>query len=142
MAERESKEFHLGDILSVMTGRLVSPRHIDGVYEILNFMTGDNLFTHQLPRVADECKPHLFKQFPQLATPEMDFAVAELVEMLNSGKDKPDMLVAGWLAKQVAKYGETFTVKPIPQTDHEIKDPIQEAINIMGHDKVIVALVE
>jgi hypothetical protein len=25
--------FHIGDILSITTGRLVSPRHMDGIYE-------------------------------------------------------------------------------------------------------------
>jgi len=45
-----TKDFHISDILSITDGRLVSTRHMDGIYEILNFMTGDNLFTHQLPR--------------------------------------------------------------------------------------------
>ncbi len=61
------KKFHLGDVLSITTQRLVSPRHMVGVYDILNFMTGDNLFTHQLPRAANECKPYLLEQFPKLA---------------------------------------------------------------------------
>ena len=138
----QTKKFHLGDVLSITTGRLVSPRHIDGVYDILNFMTGDNLFTHQLPRASEECKPYLIEQFPQLATPEMDFAVAELGEMLKSksGKTEAEKLVAGWLAKQVAKYGEEFEVKPIPKGAHEFKNPIAEAAEMMGgSDKVIVA---
>jgi hypothetical protein len=63
----QTKRYHLGDILSITTGRLVSPRHMDGVYDILNFMTGDDLYTHQLPRAADECRPYLAKQFPQLS---------------------------------------------------------------------------
>lgn len=29
------KEFHLGDVLSVTTGLLVSPSHIEGVYKWL-----------------------------------------------------------------------------------------------------------
>ena len=57
-----SRDFHIGDILSVTTGRLVSPRRMDGVYDILNFMTGDNLFTHQLPRAARECAGPLAAQ--------------------------------------------------------------------------------
>jgi len=137
----QTKEFHLGDVLSITTGRLVSPRHMDGVYDILNFMTGDNLFTHQLPRASDECKPYLIEQFPQLATPEMDFAVAELGEMLKtkSGKAKVEKLVAGWLAKQIAKYGEKFSVKPIPKGAHQLKNPIVEAEEMMGGpEKVIV----
>lgn len=49
---REGKRFHLGDVLSITTGHLLSPRHMEGVYEILNHMTGDQLFTHQLPRAS------------------------------------------------------------------------------------------
>jgi hypothetical protein len=138
----KTKQFHLGDVLSVTTERLVSPRHVDGVYDILNFMTGDNLFTHQLPRANDECKPFLLEQFPQLATPEMDFAVAELGEMLKtkSGKAETEKLVAGWLAKQVAKYGEMFTVKPIPSEKHAVKNPIQEALEMIGPRTKVIAV--
>jgi hypothetical protein len=121
----QTKKFHLGDVLSVTTGRLVSPRHMDGVYDILNFMTGDNLFTHQLPRASDECKPHLLAQFPQLA--EVD------ASGVNTKNHKQ------WLAEQVAKYGEEFEVKPIPKGAHQFKNPIAEATEMMGGpEKVIV----
>ena len=62
----ETKDFHIGDILSVTTGRLVSPRHIEGVYDILNWMTGESLFTHQLPRVSREAGPVLLAAHPQI----------------------------------------------------------------------------
>jgi len=120
----QTKEFHLGDVLSITTGRLVSLRHMDGVYDILNFMTGDNLFTHQLPRASDECKPYLLAQFPQLA------------EVDTSGVGKNHVQ---WLAEQVAKYGEEFEVKPIPTGAHQFKNPIAEAAEMMGGpEKIIV----
>lgn len=135
----QSKQFHISDVLSITTGRLVSTRHMDGVYDILNFMTGDNLFTHQLPRASDECKPYLLAQFPQLDTPEMQFALGELIEMLNtqSGKNEPDKLILGWLSKLTSgKYGvkceETLEVRAIPTNAHEVKDPIAEAAEMMG----------
>ena len=137
----QTKEFHLGDVLSITTGHLVSPRHIDGVYDILNFMTGDNLFTHQPPRASNECKPYLVEQFPQLTTAEMDSAIAELDDALKSksGKAEVKKVVADWLSKQVAKYGEMFAVKPIPTDAHEVKNPIAEAAEMMGGpEKVIV----
>ena len=121
----QTKEFHLGDVLSITTGRLVSPRHMDGIYDILNFLTGDNLFTHQLPRASDECKPYLLEQFPQLN--EVDASGV-------NGKNHEQ-----WLTEQVAKYGEKFTVKPLPTGAHEAKNPIEEAVEMMGSpDKVIV----
>jgi hypothetical protein len=62
----ENRSFHLGDILTVVIDRLLSPRGMDGVYDILNYMTEDTLYTHQLPRAARECKPHILSQHPEL----------------------------------------------------------------------------
>ena len=103
----ETREFHLGDILSITTGYLVSRRHMKGVYDILNFMTGDTLFTHQLPRAGDECKPYLLKQFSQFTTPEMGSEVAELVEIFKttSDGDEKGKLVAEWLSQQGTRDG-------------------------------------
>jgi len=137
----QTKQFHLSDVLSITTGRWVSTRHIDGVNDILSFMTDDNLFTHQLPRVSNECKPYLVEQFPQLVGAEMDSAITELGDALKTknGKAETKKIVADWLAKQVAKYGEMFTVKPIPTDAHEVTNPIAEAAEMMGGpEKVIV----
>ena len=60
------KNFHISDILTITDGRLVSFNGVDGVYDILNFMTGDDLFTHQLPRAINICQPVLQKQLPHI----------------------------------------------------------------------------
>ncbi len=60
------RAFHIGDILSVTTGIFVSPDGIGGLYDILNYMTGDDLYTHQLPRASQQCRPALLAQHPQL----------------------------------------------------------------------------
>ncbi len=118
------KQFHIGDVLSVTTGHLVSPRHMDGIYDILNFMTGDNLFTHQLPRASDECKPHLLEQHPQLNDVDASGVTSE-----NWQK---------WLDQQVARFGEKLSVRPIPEGRHEFRNPLDEATEMMGStDKVI-----
>ena len=41
-----TKTFHISDILSVTTEVLLSTRRMEGVHD--NWMTGDDLFTHQL----------------------------------------------------------------------------------------------
>jgi hypothetical protein len=51
------KEFPTAEVLSAITGHLVC--EIGGVYRVLNWMTGENLFTHQLPdwlRVESEIR--------------------------------------------------------------------------------------
>ncbi len=143
-----TKEFHLGDVLSVIMGRFVSPRSVDGVNDILNFMTGEKLFRHQISRACKECKPYLLEQFPEFDTPKMQFAVGELIEMLNtpSGKTHPDKLVIGWLSSLVSgKYGvkceEMLKVKPVPWGAYQIKNPVTEMVDMVGAEKVIVVAV-
>lgn len=139
----KTKIFHLGDVLSIITGSLLSPRHMKGVYDILNFMTGDSVYSHTISRFIDECGPYLVNQFPQLATPEMDLAIAELNELLKdkSEKAETDKIVADWLANQITKYGETFVVKPIPKDAHQCKDPrVELAEKIKGSETTIVVV--
>src|SRR5688500_3274407 len=66
-----SARFPLGEVLSITTGRLVGREAIGGVYRILDYMTGESLFTHQLPRAAEECRPALLAQHPQLKDVEV-----------------------------------------------------------------------
>lgn len=120
----ETKDFHLGDILSITTGRLVSLRHMSGVYDILNWMTGESLYTHQLPRVVREAEPVLLAALPQLAAVEVpDFPVPERV--------------ATWLAEQVALYGETLPVPKLTADQHESIDPMSELAERVHPDKII-----
>lgn len=125
-----SKAFHLGAILSITHDRLVAPRLMDDIYEICNFLTNDNLYTHQLPRVHDECKAWLLHLHPQLneIQPVRDADLA----ILGHQWWKP------WLAKQVAVYGEYLDVEPIPEGIHEYRDPIAEACEMVGRERVIV----
>lgn len=118
----KTREFHLGDILSITTERLVSPRHMDGVRDILDFMTGANLFTHQLSRACGEMKPRLLSQHPQLAT--VDASVVS----------------KAWLAEQCARYGETLMVQAEHQF-HQVKDPIAEAEELVGPERILLVTV-
>ena len=129
-----TKPFHLGDILSVTTERLVSPRHIGGVYDILNWMTGDNLFTHQLPRACGECKGPLLAQHPDLA------AIVPPETFGDGTKDSAEEAVNRWLAEQVAIYGETREVAPLAAEDHTAIDPLAE-LRMMKPDAEIIAVV-
>lgn len=110
------KQFHISDVLTVTTGKLVSTRNMKGVYEILNFMTGDNLLTHQLPRAIEECKPFLLSQFPQIVEVTGDEVTGD------NWKE--------WLEQQIDKFGMCFDVEPIPSGKHKHIDPIDELIQM------------
>jgi hypothetical protein len=53
------------DSLTLIQGGLMVD--IGRVHELLNFVTSDNLFTHQLPRAAQQSKAHLRAQMSTLA---------------------------------------------------------------------------
>jgi hypothetical protein len=125
-------QFHLGDILSISTGRLVSPSHMDGIYNILNYMTQDNLFTHVLPRASDAMRPYLMEALPWLA----DITVADDFEF--NTHDTVQESVEAWLAEQVERYGAWHEV---PSPGWPKSDPIAELVDMVGADKVIAVVV-
>lgn len=119
------RKFHLGDILSVTTARLISPRLMEGVYDILNYMTGEDLFTHQLPRASRACRPHLLKQFPQLANVNYEDINEE------NWQERLDALAR--------EFGETLEVEPLPKGVYIPINPITEAEVMKGDpSKVII----
>ena len=126
--KKEDKKFHLGHILSITHDRLmcVGEKHpIDGIYKILNFMTGDNLFTHALPRASRECEPWLRRWHPWLN--EIDYGDKEI-----NAQNYKDVL-----KELTDKYGEFHTVEKIPMDDHTIKNPIEELVEMTDIKKII-----
>lgn len=119
----DTRVFPLADILSATTGKLLSHRHMAGIYEILNYLTGQSLFTHQLGDACDKAKPALLEQHPQLA----DVCPPD-------GLDKPDLMA--WLVEAERAHGETLEVTPLADWEH--RDPIEDACDKVGSDKVYV----
>jgi hypothetical protein len=93
---KNQKKFHLSDILSVTTATLVSTNKMRGLYEILNFIKNENLFSHQISDAIRECKKVILKQHPSLSKIES--------ECLNSVNYKD------WLDKQISEFGNELTV--------------------------------
>jgi len=105
------RTFSLGAILSVTTRILACPP--GDLYAILKFMTNDQVFTHQLIRVADECKPYLLRQLPWLVSVDDEGVNPENWQM--------------WYAGLIAQHEEWHEVSQIPQDDHDRIDPMDEA---------------
>jgi hypothetical protein len=142
-----TKNFHLSDVLTITTGRLVSTRHMDGVYEILNWMTDDNLFTHQLPRASRECAPVLCALYPSLSEESLAVEIQQLADGMKDGDSKGDReaLIAGWLNTIRAKVtdlpfrdGDFLPIPRLKDGQHLHIDPVEELGAMVGDDKVIV----
>jgi hypothetical protein len=116
MAEQQA--FDLGDILSITTGCLVAARGICAVTEILNYMTGDDLFTHQLPRALRAAAPAIIEQHPQLAD------VQFLPPPLDWEIDAVRAYIERWLDQVKAQYGETLSLAPM--AEWEYLNPLEE----------------
>lgn len=118
------RKFHLGDILSITTGYLMSLAGMSGVYAILNYLTGEELFTHQLPRAANACKGPLLAQHPQLVGADCSGVTTE-----NH---------AARLAELVATYGEWLMVAPVGGGEYQPKNPLIELAEMTDAKPVIV----
>lgn len=121
-----TRQFHIGVVLSISHDALMAPNLIDDVYDILNFMTGGNLYTHQLPRVCLECRPFLFQQHPQLK---------------EWGGRVTKKNYSQRLADAVRQFGEFLNIEPLPPSEHERIDPISELAEKVHPDKIIVVRV-
>lgn len=122
------KAFPTDHVLSVVTGRLICDG-IGPVYEVLNWMTGENLFTHQLPRVGTEATALMIKTMP-----ELKHAVDE-AEAVNGDNWQE------WRDRWVARYGETIDVPKFTAADHERIDPMSEIAEMIPPDQVLVVKV-
>lgn len=136
--------FPISAVLSITTGLLLcdasGERPMDGVYRILNFITGENLFTHQLPRAAEQAKPDLIRQYPWLDSGDVHFRVATLQEMLQtpSGKSDPEKLILGWLSQFTLAYPAELALFPLPLDDRAPQDAVAELEAMVGKDRVVV----
>lgn len=117
------KEFKTEVVISAFTGRLLTD-DIGNIYKILNYLLDDNLFTHQLPRAGRFVTPFILQQHPQLE--EWDDG------HINTENWKE------YVQKSHEMFGETLHLKPIPKGVWNYKDPIQEAEEMVGKDKIIV----
>ena len=116
------REFALGDVLSVINdGAILSERGVDGIYDILDYMTGENLHNHQSSRVLGECSPALREQLPNLA----EVQIPEL--------DRDPERLRSWLGQIALEHGEKHPVRPLPPEDHAVIDSFDE-LRAMGFD--------
>jgi len=125
---KETKKFHLGDILSISTGRVCMPNKMRGIYDILNFMTNDDLSTVALPSAADECRPYLLEQLPFLSEIKDEGFVGE------GHAQRIDSLVA--------KYGAFHSIRRIHHEDHEIVSDEEMVRRLRGDSASEITYIE
>jgi hypothetical protein len=109
--------FPLGDVLSITTGRLLSESHVQGIYEILNHMTGESLYTHQLPRAVEVCAPVLRALFPALVGEDPTLEGADELKV--------------YLTEAKERLGNSFPVPALNKTDYVVMNPLVELATML-----------
>lgn len=120
-----TREFDLGDVLTVTTGNLLSPRGIRGAYEVCSFLAGEPVYSHQIGRVLDEAAPVVLRQHPQLAG------------ITSEGVNDKASLET-WLAGMKARFGETLPLTPMTADEHERIDPESELAEKVHPDRLMI----
>lgn len=120
----ETKEFPTSAVISAITGRLIGD--IDGVYEVLTFMSGMPVWTHQLGRVSKEAWPVVTAMHPALN------ALAAEAEQVTPENWQE------WRDLWLDRYGPTIAVPLMNQDQHESIDPLSELAEKMHPSKIVV----
>lgn len=105
-------------IISISTGKKLGK--IEDAYKIIDFMTGDAIFTHQIPRAGRICGEELRRQFPEIAEITPDQITPENAENISG--------------KIVARFGFELDVAPLPPGKWQPRDPIEELLEMQMRD--------
>lgn len=114
--EKNQRYFDLGAILNITTGRLFT--NMDDIYEILNFLTQENLYTHQLTRVADEAESYILTLYPELK------GVGKDVKINNFDEAK------AFVDEQKKIFGDKLPLSPMRTYTHI--SPVKEAFDLIS----------
>jgi len=128
MLDREA--FSIAAVLSCVTGRLMTAKEpgngIEGVYEVLNYMTGESVYTHQLPRICREAVPVILALHPTL---QQAIDEADQVTPANWRE---------WLSTWEDRYGPTIAVPKFTPAEHESIDALSELAEMVHPDNIVV----
>lgn len=116
----QKRVFKLEEVISAVRGVLLCD--IGQIYEVLNFLTGDDLMTHQLPRAGKDVQPSVFAQHPFLK----DLDLSRINK--DTWKQELDLLKKEWPNE----------LELTPMKDYMPKDPLEEIIEMKGGSENVI----
>lgn len=121
------KKFHYADVLSVTDGRLLSLRHMDGVYEVYEAVVGEGVMTHHFITMGDTVRDHLIAQHPDLAKPELTGAITlAVMRWRDAGAGKVDTLKP-YLDKYVLPLIPSEYLEVTPMSDAQVREVAEQS---------------
>lgn len=135
----QTKQFSMSAVLSCYTGWLFGD--IGEVYETLSFLTGETLFTHQIPRAMRQCRQHLESVLSWLPDVEREIAASRDACIAAQGKDGLPSWSHAMFDSLIERYGDSFGLCPLPPGENGPRDPMQELAEMVGSANVVVVKV-
>jgi len=100
MGQDNTKHFDLAAILTVTTGKLFTG--MNNLYDILNYLTGESLFTHQIPEALQKASRYVLNIYPQLR--EVSITDEQIRDMKTAKR---------FIAEQKRRYGKRLPLIPM-----------------------------
>ena len=118
MKTSNAREFDLESVLTVTTFKMLTK--IDNLYDLLNYLTGEDLYIHQLPRAGEVAIKYILELYPSLVNVD-----AQNVKITNEEEAK------AFVKQYNDLYGEKLTLSPMPKERYESISPIVELDKMM-----------
>lgn len=97
------RAFHIGDVLSIVTGIVLSPRGPIGVQALYQHLLGRSVSLGEAQKVHRQIRTHVVAHHPALST----FLAAEV---------PPYEFVTEWVARRAREFGHYIAVPPLPES--------------------------
>lgn len=124
-----TKEFTLAEVLGAISGYLLVHQGFHRIHELIEWVAGHPVLTHQIRRVAQYIQRALIKQFPDLNPDQHPDLASDIHILVDALKAKDDGAAAALLRELRCRYGNSFQVAPMQPFD-EFEAPPLIADNI------------
>lgn len=133
-------KFETAVIFSVCQPRVAC--EFSKVHEAIEFLAGQSVWTHSLPRMLEALRPSLMQQFPWAYSDDAMAANQAIADAAESGdRDSIMAVINSEMNKLSAKYGATHEAREINDPTSVYKNPLSEAEEMFG-DKLVVVEME
>jgi hypothetical protein len=130
-----TKEYTLAEVLGAISGYLLVHEGFGRLHELIEWVVGSSVFTHQIPSALPYVVKALVKQFPDFNLDE-NLSLASDIEILVGALKAGDRAAYIALGMELEKrYGKRFQVAPMQPFD-EFEQPALITPNIA--DKLIL----
>ena len=124
---KQKKEFDLGDVLSIITDKVVTRNGINGICKVLSFLVGFPIYTHEIIIYLRPCATYLLNHFKQFRGLDVSGVTDEA-----TGE--------AWLTEQEQKFGKTVTITRI-FGEFKRSDPSETLAALIGDKSRIIKVI-